>query len=147
MACRDSLVPARVSHTRDGHRYELKIDDVLQGRLAPEVADRVEKHELAEYVERNMQANHVPEGVKDRVNHFFQRVYEVRHPMSRGTWPHTHACLRAAVVVQHRPPCALKFLCMTAHATPLALHRCSSSPTTCGNPAHYRLLYARCGTS
>ena len=120
---------------------------MLQGRLAPEVADRVEKHELAEYVERNMQANHVPEGVKDRVNHFFQRVYEVRHPMPRGTWPaHTSLPASAVLLVQHRPLCALKFLCM-AHTTPLVLHRCSSSHTTCGNPARYRLLCARCGTS
>lgn len=57
--------------------YEEKVSDLLAGKFDEETAAKVENVQLLDWVERNMQANHVPEESKDRVNDSFKRVYEV----------------------------------------------------------------------
>ena len=55
----------------------MKIDDVLSNSISRELRNQYELSDIPDYVERNIQANHVPERIKQRVNDFFCRVYKV----------------------------------------------------------------------
>jgi len=55
------------------------VDAVLDRSLPQAIAERYERHEIPEFVQRNMRANHVPVAMKARVNQFFVKCYQVCH--------------------------------------------------------------------